>query len=188
MYVKPKAQQDNPPKVETMPEYKPVTPSQVVATHTTKPLDKDEQKAKEDEIRSSKNLREYPLVLVSQQIEYWYAKGSRHAVVTGSPQARQTLLNNEWRHVWSNQALYDGEKETLKLLSSPGKHDALMKNSLGDDMSALNILVSTNEDDDYFEGTQMEGNLYSNDDEISKDDKKAPPPVKGSGKGGKARI
>ncbi len=184
MYVKPKAEQEDPPKIEPMPEYKPVTPGQVVATHDSKALDKDELKAKEDEIRSSKNLREFPLVVVSDRTEYWYAKGGRHAVITGTPQARQSLQHDEWRHVWSHQALYDGEKETLKLLSSPGKHEALMKNSLGDEMSALDILVSTKEDDDYIEGNQAEGHIYSTDEDLPKDDKKSPPPTKGTGKGG----
>ena len=186
MYVKPKVQENDPPKVEKLPDFKPVTPSQVIATHDTKPLSKDEEKEKEDEIRSSKNLRDFPLVVVSEKTEYWYGKGSRHAIVTGQPQGRQALKDNEWRHVWSDSALYDGEKETLTLLSAGKKHDALMKNSLGEEMTALDILTSTKEDDDFVEGHEVQGHIYSSDeDETTKDGKKTPPPVgKGTGKTG----
>jgi lipopolysaccharide export system protein LptA len=185
MYVKPKAQENDPPKIETMPEFKPLTPSQVIATHDTKPLSKDEQKEKEDEIRSSKNLRDFPLVVVSEKTEYWYGKGARHAIITGQPQGRQTLKDNEWRHVWAYSALYDGEKETLTLLSSAKSHDAMMKNSLGEEMTALDILTSTKEDDDEVEGHEVQGHIYSSDEKSTKEDKKTPPSTwKGIGAGG----
>jgi len=186
MYVKSKSHEDDPPKVEPLPDFKPVTPDQVIATHTTTPLDKDQLKEQEDEIRSSKNLRDFPLVVVSQKTEYWYGKGNRHAVITGEPQARQGLKEGEWRHVWSHYALYDGEKETLKLLSSEKKHDALMKNSLGDETTALDILVSTNEDDDFTEGHEAIAKIYSAEDDDVKSDKKkvAPPPAAGTSKTG----
>ena len=189
MYVKPKAQEDDPPKIEKLPDFKAVTYDQVVATNGNKPLSKDEQKTKEDEIRSSKNFREFPLVVVSSQIEYWYGKGSRHAVITGTPQGRQALKDDEWRHVWAQKALYDGELETLKLLSTDKKPEALMKNSLGDHMRAEWILVSTKEDDDSIEGNNADGSLYISDDEIPKNDKKQtspppPPPTTGGKSGG----
>ena len=185
MYVKPKAQEDDPPKIEKLPDFKPVTPEQVVAIHSDKPLSKDEAKEREDEIRSSKNLRDFPLVVSSDRIEYWYAKGSRHAMITGSPQARQGLKGDEWRHVWSRSSFYDGEKETLKLMSAEKKQEALMKNSLGDHMQNEYLIVSTKEDDDTIEGGTGQGSIYSSDDDIPKDDKKNPPPtVKGTGKTG----
>jgi len=184
MYVKPKAQENDPPKIEKLPEYKPIAPEKVVVTHEDKPVDKDKQKQVEDELRSSKNLREFPLVVVSTQTEYWYAKGDRHAIISGAPQGRQALQGNEWRHVWANHAFYDGEKETLKLISSTEKKDALMKNSLGDELMAVDILVSTKEDDDFVEATKSEGWIYSTQDEVPRDEKKtAPPTTKGSGTG-----
>jgi len=189
MYVKPKADEDKPPKIEKLPDYKPIEPEKVVVTHTDKPVNKEQQKQVEDELRSSKNLRDFPLVVVSTETEYWYGKGDRHAIINGSPQGRQALQDNEWRHLWSHSALYDGEKETLKLLSTPEKKDAIMKNSLGDEMKANDILVSTKEDDDFVEATRAEGWIYSTQDEIPKDDKKATPPTttggttKGTGTG-----
>ena len=187
MFVKPKSQEDQPPKEEPLPDFKPVAPSQVIATHNTGPLDKDALKAKEDEIRSSKNFREFPLVVVSEKIEYWYAKGNRHATITGAPQMRQALKADEWRHIWAYSAQYDGESEQLKLLSSGKNRDALMKNSLGDEVKAADILVSTKEDDDTFEAHQMLGDIYSSDDDLPKDDKKAvPPPTKSGGGNGKS--
>jgi hypothetical protein len=188
MYVKPKTQEDDPPKVEKLPEFKPVTPDQVVATTDNKPLTKDEAKEKEDEIRSSKNFRDFPLVVASERIEYFYAKGSRHAIITGAPQARQQLKGDEWRHVWSRSSFYDGEKETLKLISGEKSKEAKMKNSLGDTMENEYLIVSTKEDDDSIEGGDGSATLYSSQDEIPKDKKTTPPPTtaatKGSGSGG----
>jgi len=186
MYVKPKAQENDPPKIEKFPEFKPVTPDKVVAPQSATQLTQEERKANEEELRSSKNLRDFPLVVVSDQIEYWYGKGSRHAVVTGNPQGRQAMTAGKWRHIWAHHAFYDGEKETLKLFSSENKKEALMKNSVNDEMQAIDILVSTKEGDDSIEGTEAEGHIYSSDDDIPKDDKKkgTPPPTTGTGKGG----
>ncbi len=192
MFMKPKSQENDPPKIEKLPDFKPVTPEQVVAKHASKPVDKDAQKSMEDEIRSSKNLRDFPMVVVSDKVEYWYAKGNRHATITGNPQGRQTLKADEWRHLWSHEAYYDGQKETLKLVSTASKKDTLMKNSLGDAFFAVDMLVSTKENDDQMDMSEPEGAFIASDDEIPRDDKKktddkgsGPPPVKGKG-GGKA--
>ena len=187
MYVKPKSQEDTPTKQEKLPEFKPVTPDKVVAKHLSTPPDKDTEKEMEDEIRSTKNLRDFPMVVVSAQIEYWYAKGNRHAVITGEPQGRQTLKGDEWRHLWSHQAFYDGEKETLRLVSTESKKDTIMKNSLGDNTKATEITVSTKEGDDEMDCTEPESLINTFDDEIPRDDKTksndkgTPPPTKGSG-------
>ena len=194
MFFKPKAQENDPPKIEKLPDFKPVKPEQVVPKTPTGPVDKDTRKAMEDEIRSSKNMRDYPMVVVSDQIEYWYAKGSRHAKITGNPQGRQTLKDDNWRHIWSHEAFYDGEKEQLQLVSTPKSKDTFMKNSLGDLIHAIDITVSTKEGDDQMDCTDPEASLSIADDEIPRDDKKkddksVPPPTKaGGGGGGKASF
>ncbi|MDR3690384.1 MAG: hypothetical protein P4L46_13465 [Fimbriimonas sp.] len=191
MFVKPKSAENDEPKVEKLPDFKPVSPEQVVASHVTPQPDKEAQKSMEEEIRSSKNLREFPMVVVASQIEYWYAKGSRHAIITGDPQGRQTLKGDEWRHLWTHEAFYDGENDKLKLVSSERKKDTLMKNSLGDFTKAIDITVSTKEDDDEMDCDDPEGVINTFDDEIPRDDKKqdgkgVPPPVKGGSGGGLA--
>lgn len=164
MYVKPKSHEDDPPKVESLPEFKPTTPDKVVAITITKPLTQDEQKTREDELRSTKNLRDFPVIVVSDRTEYFYEKGKRHAVITGEPQGRQSLEGGEWRYVWSHAAFYDGEKDTLKLESRDKMLEAIMKNSLGDKMTYDWFIVSTKEDDDSLEGGNGTGSIYSSEE------------------------
>ncbi len=190
MYVKPKSQENDPPKEEKLPEFKPVAPDKVVTKHASEPVDKDTQKSMEDEIRSSKNLREFPMVVVSDKIEYWYAKGSRHAIITGEPQGRQTLKGDEWRHLWTHEAFYNGETDKLKLVSTPKTKNTLMKNSIGDILHVIDMEVSTKEGDDQMDCTEPDGQITTVDDEIPRDDKKKgddrggiPPPTKGKGGG-----
>src|ERR1019366_3974108 len=95
--------------------------------------------------------RRSPVRIGADRIVYWYKKGERHADITGSPQAQQELPEGRWRMAWSNHAKYDGEKETLTLISSPGLHDTRMKNSIGDDGTAAIYTFSTKDDDDYYE-------------------------------------
>ncbi len=57
----------------------------------------------------------------------------------------------------------------------------MMKNSLGEGMTSLDILTSTNEDDDEIEGHDVQGHIYSSDEDSTKDDKKATPPTTGKG-------
>jgi hypothetical protein len=56
----------------------------------------------------------------------------------------------------------------------------MMKNSLGEEMTAPDILTSTKEDDD-----EVQGHIYSSDEKSTKEDKKIPPSTwKGIGAGG----
>jgi hypothetical protein len=123
--------------------------------------------------------------MCSAKIEYWYGKGSRRAVITGAPQGRQELPESRWRHVWTNVAYYDGENETLKLVSTKDKKDTLEKNSLGDAVTADWMEVSTKEDDDQMSGHGFAGHFASLDDEDvarkDKSDAKTDPKSKSAG-------
>lgn len=155
MLVKPKDQRDQKPKVEALPAFQPVLPAQVKADRPS--ADRSQEEIDRDEqLRNNKSLREYPLVLNAQKIEYWYARGARRAVITGDPQGRQELPDGRWRHLWTNVAYYDGEQEQLRLVSSKGVKDTRMKNSIGDDAVADWMLVSTAEDSEEFSGAGIE--------------------------------
>lgn len=188
MLVKQKKDQTEKPKVEALPAFQPLVPDQVKAdTSKLKAKPKDEAQKKGDDLRSTKNIRDFPLVMASAKIEYWYAKGSRRAVITGDPQGRQELPDNEWRHLWSNVCFYDGEKELLKLVSTQGRKDTRMKNSIGDDVVATWLLMSTNEEDESFTGAFIEGDFADLGGNDPRDDSKSPPttpPPAGGGTGG----
>jgi lipopolysaccharide export system protein LptA len=185
MLVKPKKDQNEKPKVEALPAYQPMTPEQVKADRT-KVKPKQEMEKTGEDLRSTKNIREFPLVMASAKIEYWYARGSRRAVITGDPQGRQELPEGEWRHVWTNIGYYDGEKETLKLVSTQGRKDTRMKNSIGDDLVATMMLMSTDEEDESFTGNAIEGDFadLGGDDDPRNDPKKPATPPPGGLPGG----
>jgi LPS export ABC transporter protein LptC len=138
-----------------------------------------EEKKLDEELRNGKTLRKYPMVILCDQIEYWYGKGERHGHAIGSPQGRQELPGARWRDVWSTAADYDGEKDELTLMSTPGKIDVRMKNSKGDDVTALQLTVSTKEDADeevYRARKATAVGLVDTDDDTTADTKKNPAP------------
>jgi hypothetical protein len=134
------------------------------------------QKEIEEDIRSGKSLRKYPFTILADNIEYWYAKGSRHAVITGNPQGIQDMKEGHWRYIWTNKAFYDGENEKMKMVSTQGKQDTIIKNSLGDLLTADWIEFSTKEEDEAFAAENLIGTITSSDDEelpkLSGDSKK----------------
>lgn len=161
-----------------VPPFQPIVPEQIAKNRPPAPIGFDET-----EVSSTKNIRKYPIAMTALKIEYWYAKGSRHAIITGEPQAQQELTAGRWRKVWAFRAEYDAEKEILKLLSGgEGKRDARMKNSRGEDLSAEWFEISTKEDDDYFSAFKMIGDVFTEgeeDDTINQGrlrKKKTPPP------------
>lgn len=161
-----------------VPPFQPIVPDAIAKNRPPAPIGFDDT-----EVSSTKNIRKYPIAMTALKIEYWYAKGSRHAVITGEPQAQQELTTGRWRKVWAFRADYDAEKEVLKLVSSgDGKRDARMKNSRGEDLSAEWFEISTKEDDDYFSAYKMIGDVFTEgeeDDTINQGrlkKKKAPPP------------
>lgn len=177
MLVKPKAQRDQKAKVEPLPAFQPKAPDQVKAERPTPGRAKPEVD-QDEEIRNTKSVRDFPLVLNAGKIEYWYAKGSRRAVITDNPQGRQELPNGRWRHIWSHVGYYDGEKEELKLVSTKGKKDTRMKNSIGDDAIADWLVLSTAEDNEEFSGSGIEADFVdlSNEDPRNDDKKSGNPP------------
>ena len=177
-YVKPKKDQDGKPKVEPLPSFQPLNPDQVKPDPPKVVNDREKQRA--NDLRDSKTVRDFPAIVVSAKVEYWYAKGSRRAVITGNPQARQELTADQWRWVWTFVAYYDGEKETLKMVSSQGVKNTRMKNSVGDDGVAEWMEVSTKEDDDSMKGSKFEGNMVDvSDDPDTARNKSNPPPAGG---------
>lgn len=179
MLVKPKDESENPAKETELVPLPPVEPGSISKKNPPLP-DATDRKKKEEEIRSSENLRKYPTILVAKQIEYWYKKGERRAKITGSPQARQELPENGWRYAWSNEAFYDAEKERLNLFSAKDKKDVVVKNSIGDVFFATEGSLSTKEGDDDFEFKAGNGSFQSDDEDL-------PPPDKKKNDGGTGR-
>lgn len=159
MLVKPKSEEAKGPKVEEIPPYTALPPDKVAAGKALpKPTDIDR-------VRSGKSVRDYPLVVVGSKVDYTYARGSRVAIITGTPQARQELGEGAWRQVWTNTARYDAENEILRLNGVKGKSEARMKNSIGDDLSALWFELSTAEGEDEYSGEGVHGTVTTTDEE-----------------------
>lgn len=162
MLIKP---EETAPKESQIPPVSPLVPVDVANSRpTTGDTPEEEARRRENEqIRSPENLRQYPLAITASKIEYWYRKGQRRAVVTGSPFARQELGAMKWRELYAFRAEYDGEKEQLRLSSQGSQRNIRVINSIGDDLLAETFIVSTKKDDDSYEGTRIEG-VYMVDD------------------------
>ena len=174
MLVKPKNAQTKAEVVE-IPPFRPTVPTEVAKNRPAAPPTPPniQQQKLDDDVQSPKTLRDYPMAITAAKIEYWYGRGNRHAIVTGDPQARQELPEGRWRHLWAYSAFYDGEKETLKMESRPGNADTRVMTSVGDDIVAEEVLVSTKEDDEDLEAKGARGKIYGKPDE---DDTRTPPP------------
>jgi len=172
-----KAEDDTEVKEEEIPPFRPVVPEEIAKDRPPAPIteDGDDKKKLDDDLRSGKTIRKYPALVIADQIDYWYTKGDRHAVITGSPQARQSLPGGRWREIWAYSAFYDGEKDTLKLTSEAEKFEVRLKDSLGDDATGDWVQVSTKRDDDDASGGQIDGNFEVNKSEL---------PEKGTGGSG----
>lgn len=177
MLIKPKDSMERQVTVGSgeIPPFRPMVPDQAVAEGA--PSQSSEDRALDDEIRSGKTTRKYPVVVLSSNVEYWYGKGNRHAVITGSPQASQQLTGPRWRKVWANKVLYDGEKESLRLLSAEGKEDVRMKTSKGEDILADWFEFSTKEGDDSWQGYHMRGDVMADDEPDSPMEEEKNPPA-----------
>lgn len=181
MLVKPKESENAAPAETELAPLPPVVPESVSSTRPPAP-DNEDTKRTEEQIRSSKNLRQYPLSMTADQIEYWYKKGDRHAKITGSPQGRQELPEG-WRYVWSGIALFDVEKDLLTLESLPGKSQVILKNSLGDELFGEWGQLSTKEGDDEYRFKKGKGKITTNDEDLPGSDKKGSGSGTGSGGG-----
>lgn len=185
MLVKPKDKQTKAEVVE-IPPFRPVVPREVAEERPdAPPVLKDPKPSQtDDDVQNAKTLKNYPTAITAEKIEYWYGKGNRHAIITGSPQARQDLPEGRWRHMWAHQALYNGETEFLTLLSREGKADARAQTSLGDDIIAERVVVSTKENDDDLEAKGVKATIFGKSDEDGGVGTKPPDPLKPT-KGGK---
>lgn len=182
MLVKPKDQE----KLEegTIPPFRPIVPDQIASGRPAPPS----LQQPDEEVRKN-TIRKYPTQIWAERIEYWYARGTRRAVITGSPQARQDLPEGRWRHVWTRRAEFDVEAERLKLISSEDKKDTRIKTSVGDDLVAKWLVVSTKEGgQDELEGEAVEGVVVSDDDDLNNRGTSKPPPGQKSPLRGRIRA
>ena len=119
-----------------------------------------------DELRSSKNLRKYPIVVTASQVDYFYADGSKKAVMTGEPKALQQLRAGAWREVTAPRAEFEEEKDILNLFSAGDGKDVRMRNSAGDDFIALSVRIGTVSGKETLSGKLIEGVMKVRDDEV----------------------
>lgn len=161
--------------VEIQP-LRPVVPESLAATRPRAPERSEQEKQQDDEVRSADSKRKYPVAVLAGRVEYWYARGQKRAVITGNPQARQDMTTGRWRQAWCTRAVYDGEKETLRMESAQGQKDTRVKTSLGDDLRATWFLISTKRNEDAWEAEGLEGEVYPDDEEGGNRGGTQPPP------------
>lgn len=169
MLVKPKDQEKL--DLTEIPPYRPPVPAAIADSRPAAPQDAETQQEQDldDELRSSKTTRKYPIHVKAEKIEYWYEQGERHAIITGDPQAYQELAGGRWRRLAADSANYDGEKELLSLLSfSKDKKGVHAVDSIGDAMLASKCVLSTKEDDDQMDAYDSEGQYVTEDQDLSK--------------------
>lgn len=175
-----KAKGSSAPEEVEIPPLEPIVPDEIAKQRPPAPPADSDQKRVQDQVRTGKNIRDYPMAVTAQKIEYWYAKGQRRAVITGSPQARQELGLDGWRRVWAHEAYYDGERERLRLVSRQGQRDVRLINSLGDDLTALEVEVSTEEGVDELTAKGLQGEMAIDEDELPpRSNRGSEPPVRG---------
>jgi lipopolysaccharide export system protein LptA len=139
------------------------------------------EKQRDEDLRSGKTLRDYPMNLKADTVTYWYKKGERHAVAKGSDATAYQKFEDGrwWRIVTAPEARYDGEKEFLDLLGDPSKFQVHMKNSIGDDFHSTSGKLSTKEDqteeDEYSKFGRSYGTFADRD---STDDPRGAPAAK----------
>ncbi len=182
MYLKPEDKQVLDDKME-VPPFRPVVPEEVSKDRPPPPILTDKHtKEANDELRKTDNVKKYPSTIRADKIVYWYKKGNRHAICTGSPQAQQEFPEGRWRMGWAHEADYDGEKDLLTLISSAKeKRDARMKNSIGDDGVAEKFILSTKDGDNYQHAFNFSGIFVSTDEDANSNAAKAAADKKGAG-------
>ncbi len=146
---------------------KPILPEDITKLH---PQGSQEEREKEldDEVQSKDSMRKYPIIVWTKKIDYYYEEGKRKGIITGGITARQELQEERWRTLWAHSGILDREQDKMKLLSTPGKVDVTMKTSLGDDLRAKWIELSTVKDDDSWSAEGIVGEMYIHSDDIPK--------------------
>ena len=183
MLVKPKdsMERELKPDKGEIPPFKPVVPESVAASNPPAPGETQQDKDEDDEVRSGKTTRKYPAAILAAQVEYWYAKGNRHAIITGSPQATQQLAGDRWRKVWATKGTYDGEKDLIRLIGTDNKPDVIMKNSIGDDVRAQWFEFSSQEGNEDWNAYGLQGSVMSDNSEDQSGNPPATTPSKAPG-------
>lgn len=176
LFIKAEGQEKLEP-VELQP-LQPIVPDEVAATRPPPPVT-DQERELDDELRRAGGRRKYPTTVVAERIEYWYRKGSRRAVLTGSPHATQDLPGGRWRRFWAHRVNYDVEKEVLEAFARPEQRDVRVRTSLGDDLTAKWFKASTREGDDAWEAQDIQGVVVPDDEEVPRDDRQPPPALRG---------
>jgi lipopolysaccharide export system protein LptA len=167
MLFKPKSAQAKPIAME-IPPFRPLVPEQIARDRPAPPTEAEREADRE--VHSARNLRDHPVAVAASRIEYWYGEGERRAKITGAPQARQEFPGGRWRHLWTFEAFYDGEKETLRLVGAPGKAETRVITSTGNDATAVEFEVSTQENNEWSKGKDVRARVYPDDDSIPKRD------------------
>ena len=190
VYVRPKSEWDKPLKVDES-ERGPLVPDIPAATLAKMgqggALSKQE-KAKIDELRSTKNLRAYPMQMAAAEVTYWYKEGERRAVAKGgNPTAYQSFDDGRWRQAWAPEARYDGEKDILDLVGGKSKREVHLQNSIEDVTDCFLAKMSTKEDqteeDQYLSMKSPQGRGIDFDADKPKKDAPAKPPVEAANAG-----
>ena len=195
MLVKPKKDQDKPPKEEPIPEVQ--TLKGEIKPKTEETMISREDKKRDEDLRSGKTVREYPVNIRADEITYWYAKGQRHAIIAGNLVAHQDFSDGRWRHGTGHDGYYDGELDTLQINAATSHRDVTLKNSIGDSWQAAMIRFSTKEeeqdDEEDVSGKLVSGYYVERSGEDTREPKKKtgaqpgqptnqpPPPPPGSG-------
>ena len=164
-FVKPKDQSKL--EVVELEPVRPIVPSEIAEQRPPAPEKTIQNTDIDDELRSTKDKRKYPIIIWADKVEYWYQKGNRHAIITGSPTARQDFPGGRWRQVWTHTAYFDREKDLLKLVSSKDKKDTQLRTSVGDDLLARWFELSTKEGSETWQGEGIEGDVYIDEEETS---------------------
>jgi lipopolysaccharide export system protein LptA len=119
-----------------------------------------------EQLRSSENLRKFPIVVTAANVDYFYSKGSKKAVMTGEPKALQQLRAGTWREVTAPRAEFEEEKEILNLFSNGDSKDVRMRNSAGDDFIALSVRMGTTSGKETLSGKGIEGVMKVRDEDV----------------------
>lgn len=189
VYVRPKKEWDKPVDYEhevSGPIVPDIPPALVAKIGQGGKLSDSEQQ-KVDELRSTKNLRDFPMQLSADEVTYWYKEGERHAIAkNGNPTAFQRFDDGRWRQVWAPEAHYDGEKDLLDLIGGTSKREVHLRNSLDEITDCYNAKMSTKEDekaeDEYMEMKSPKGHMIDFSDDVPRDKGgTASPPPKAAG-------
>ncbi len=165
-FIKP----DNQQKLEEteLQPLRPIVPPNISEGRPDAPPTRtDADKKLDSEVRSGENRRKYPVVATAERIEYWYARGSRRAVITGNPRAQQDMPGGRWRRMSAPIAKWNGEKDLLRCESSPGQKDTVVETSLGDRVTATWFEVSTKEGNDSWAAAGIDGVFIPEDDDLN---------------------